>query len=52
MVYDHLRERRWRDLDGIEFMTFMHANPPRISCPEHGIIEAVMPWTEKISPAS
>jgi len=52
MVYDHLRERRWRDLDGIEFMTFMHANPPRISCPEHGTIEAVLPWTEKISSAS
>ena len=30
-------------------MTFIHASPPRISCPEHGIIEAVMPWTEKRS---
>ena len=49
MVYDHLRERVWRDLDSIEFMTFIHASPPRISCPEHGIIEAVMPWTEKRS---
>jgi len=49
MVYDHLSERVWRDLDSIEFMTFIHTNPPRISCPEHGIIEAVMPWTEKRS---
>lgn len=49
MVYDHLRERVWRDLDSIEFMTFIHANPPRISCQEHGIIEAVMPWAEKTS---
>jgi len=49
MVYDHLRERVWRDLDSIEFMTFIHANPPRISCREHGIIEAVMPWAEKTS---
>ncbi|OWP56592.1 MAG: hypothetical protein B2I17_04650 [Thermoplasmatales archaeon B_DKE] len=49
MVYDHLKERSWRDLDSIEFMTFIHANPPRISCPDHGIIEAVMPWTEKRS---
>ena len=49
MVYDHLRERVWRDLDSIEFMTFIHASPPRISCPEHGIIEAFMPWTEKRS---
>ena len=48
MVYDHLRERVWRDLDSIEFMTFIHAHPPpRISCTEHGTREAVMPWTEK-----
>ena len=49
MVYDHLHERIWRDLDSIEFMTFIHASPPRISCPQHGIIEAVMPWAEKRS---
>ncbi|MHB1663502.1 MAG: ISL3 family transposase, partial [Thermoplasmataceae archaeon] len=49
MVYDHLKERVWRDLDSVEFMTFIHANPPRISCHEHGIIEAVMPWAEKRS---
>ncbi|OWP56279.1 MAG: hypothetical protein B2I17_06765 [Thermoplasmatales archaeon B_DKE] len=49
MVYDHLRERVWRDLDSIEFMTFVHANPPGISCQEHGIIEAVIPWAEKTS---
>ena len=49
MVYDHLKERVWRDLNSIEFMTFIHASPPGISCPEHGIIEAVMPWTEKRS---
>ena len=30
-------------------MTFIHAYPPRISCNEHGIIEAVMPWTERKS---
>ena len=48
IVYDHLRERVWRDLDSIEFMTFIHAHPPpRISCTEHGTREAVMPWTEK-----
>ena len=49
MVYVHLKERIWRDLDSIEFMTFVHASQPRISCNEHGIIEAVMPWTEKRS---
>jgi hypothetical protein len=34
------------DLDSIEFMTFMHANSPRISGSECGIIEAVMPCAE------
>ena len=29
MVYDHLRERIWRDPDSIEFMTFIHASPSR-----------------------
>ena len=47
MVYDHLKERVWRDLDSIEFLTFVHASPPRISCNEHAIMEAVIPWTEK-----
>lgn len=37
------------DLDSIEFMTFIHASPPRISCPDHNILEAVMPLTEKRS---
>ncbi len=49
MVEDHLSERVWRGLDSIEFMTFIHASPPRISCSEHGILEGVMPWTEKTS---
>ena len=49
MVYDHLHERIWRDLDSIEFMTFIHASPPRISCPEHGIREVSLPWAEKTS---
>ncbi len=37
------------DLDSIEFMTFIHASPQRISCPDHNILEAVMPRTEKRS---
>lgn len=49
MVYDHLKERVWRDLDSVDLMTFIHASPPRISCPEHGVIEALLPWTEKTS---
>ena len=37
-VYDHLKERVRRDLDSVDFMTFIHASPPRIYCPEHGVI--------------
>jgi transposase len=37
MVYDHLHERIWSDLDSVEFMTLIHTYPPRISCPDHGI---------------
>ncbi len=28
MVYDHLKERVWRDLHSIGFKTFIHAMPP------------------------
>ena len=49
MVYDHLGDRVWRDLDSIGFKTFIHAKPPRIQCPEHGIREAVMPLSERRS---
>ncbi len=47
-VYDHLGERVWRDSDSFDFVTFI-ATPPRISCAEHGIREAVLPLTEKTS---
>ena len=49
MVYDHLGERVWRDLDSIGFRTFIHAKPPRIQCHEHGIREAIMPLSERRS---
>lgn len=29
-VFDHLAERRWRHLDSCQFMTYLHAQPPRI----------------------
>ena len=49
IVYDHLRERVWRNLDSIGFKTFIHARPLRIQCPEHGIREAVMHLSERRS---
>src|SRR5574338_30854 len=45
-VYDHLAERVWRHLDSCQFLTFLHARPPRVSCPEHGVRQATVPWAE------
>jgi len=46
-VYDHLAERVWRHLDSCQFLTYLHASPPRISCPEHGVRQARLPWAEE-----
>lgn len=46
-VYDHLAERVWRHLDSCQFLTYLHASPPRISCPEPGVRQARLPWAEE-----
>jgi transposase len=46
-VYDHLAERVWRHLDSCQFLTYLHARPPRISCPLHGVRQASLPWAEQ-----
>jgi transposase len=45
-VYDHLSERIWRHLDSMQFLTFLHARPPRVSCPQHGVKQVHLPWAE------
>lgn len=45
-VYDHLAERVWRHLDSCQFLTYLHARPPRVSCPEHGVRQANLPWAQ------
>ena len=45
-LYDHSEERVWRHLDSCQFMTYLHAAPPRINCPDHGIKQARLPWAE------
>ena len=45
-VFDHAAERRWRHLDSCQFMTFLQAKPPRIDCPDHGKLQADLPWAE------
>ena len=45
-VYDHTAERQWRHLDSCQFRTLLHARPPRVKCPEHGVRQARLPWAE------
>lgn len=43
-VYDHSAERTWRHLDSCQFLTYLHARPPRVDCPDHGVRQARLPW--------
>ena len=47
--YDHVTERRWRHLDTMQYRTILHAKPPRVKCPEHGVKQVNLPWAEKNS---
>ncbi len=48
-VYDHAEERAWRHLDGCAFLTCLHARPPRVECPTHGVRQAALAWAEPMS---
>ena len=45
-VYDHAAERAWRHLDTCQFVTYLHARPPRVACPDHGVRQVRLPWAE------
>jgi transposase len=45
-TYDHAEERVWRHLDSCQFATFLHARPPRVDCPEHGVRQVKLSWAE------
>ncbi len=45
-LHDHAAERVWRHLDSCQFQTFLHAEPPRVDCPEHGVRQVRLPWAE------
>jgi transposase len=43
--YDHGQgRRRWRALDLGTIRAYLEAPAPRVSCPEHGVITAAVPW--------
>ena len=45
-VYDHQPERTWRHLDSMQFLTYLHASAPRVSCPAHGVRQVELPWAQ------
>ena len=45
-LYDHSEERSWRHVDTCQFQTFLHARPPRVECPAHGVKQVRLPWAE------
>jgi transposase len=45
-LFDHSEERVWRHLDSCQFTTFLHARPPRVKCPDHGVVQVELPWAE------
>lgn len=36
--------RRWRSLDFGTLKVFLEADAPRVSCPDHGVVVAAVPW--------
>jgi transposase len=48
-TYDHADEREWRHLDTCQFLTYLHARPPRVECPTHGVRQVALPWAEPMS---
>lgn len=47
--YDTSIERRWRHLDTCQLKTYLVCAVPRVSCPEHGVHIAHVPWAEPSS---
>lgn len=45
-AYDHKDERLWRHLDTMQLQTWVHARPPRVECPDHGVRQSEVPWAE------
>jgi transposase len=48
-LHDHQPERRWRHLDTCQYRTILHAQPPRSTCPIHGVKVVKLPWAEPSS---
>lgn len=47
--YDLRKSRTWRHLDTMQFATYLHCEPPRVRCAEHGVKSVDIPWAGKNS---
>ena len=41
------RKRRWRHLDTCQYRTILAAEIPRCNCPEHGVHQIAVPWSDQ-----
>jgi transposase len=48
-LYDHNQERTWRHLDTMQYVTLLHAMPPRVRCETHGVKTVRLPWADRKS---
>jgi transposase len=46
--HDH-QKRRWRQLDTMQFETFIECKVPRVNCKDHGVKQLKVPWAEQRS---
>lgn len=44
-VYDHSDIRTWRHLDTCDHYTYLHAELPRVNCPQHGVCVIEPEWS-------
>ena len=42
-VYDHMKERMWREVDSVGYTTFIHCSRPWVLCIKHGVRQALLP---------
>lgn len=48
--YDRLAGRRWRGVSLWNIVFWLYYAPCRVECPEHGIVEEYLPWSDGIRP--
>lgn len=45
--HDHGPKRQWRQLDTMDYQTFLETRIPRVDCQEHGVLNINVPWSDR-----